>query len=797
MTRPGGAATPIWAVLAIIAAAIVAHASYTADLSAFLPRSPTATQQLLIEQLRSGPAARLLLLAIEGGSGAERSQVSAELARRLRADPAFVAVNNGDAAGLERDREFLFAHRYQLSESVTPERFSAAGLRAAITDSLDLLASPAGTLLKPLFTRDPTGEMLGILETLGAGRLPRAAEGVWSSPDGRHALLMVQVRAAGSDTDAQQAACDTVRRAFASSLGAIPAAARPSVTLLMTGPPVFAVASRALIKGQVMRLSALAALLVAVLLLTVYRSLAALALTLVPVASGALAGVAAVALGFPAVHGITLGFGITLIGEAVDYSIYFFVQQAADWQHSVWPTIRLGMLTSICGLAALLPSAFPGLAQLGLYSVTGLVAAALVTRFVLPAWLPRELAIRDLSGLGARLAGALPHLRRTRIALVPVALLAGAALYAHRGTLSHRELSALSPIPAATQALDEALRIEAGAPDMRYVIVASARDRDSALAAAERLAAPLETLVEQGAIGGFESPARYLPPLPVQRARQASLPPPTEIGARLREALSGAPVSASRLEPFVLDVERARSALPLTRADLEGTSFAAAVDALLVRSADGWSALLPLAAVGSGDLKPGAVAQVRAALAGEPRERTVLLDLKAEADRLYSGYLTEAARLALAGLGAIVLLLVLALRSPGRVARVVAPLALAVLAVAGVLVALGGRLTILHLVGMLLIVAVGSNYALFFDRSSEPPGRASSALTLASLLVANIATVLTFAVLACSRVPVLAELGSTVAPGTLLALVFSAQLSRPQRPAAPVAAAASALVSAR
>src|SRR5438105_14608003 len=87
MTRPGGAATPIWAVLAIIAAAIVAHASYTADLSAFLPRSPTATQQLLIEQLRSGPAARLLLLAIEGGSGAERSQVSAELAAGVRAPP--------------------------------------------------------------------------------------------------------------------------------------------------------------------------------------------------------------------------------------------------------------------------------------------------------------------------------------------------------------------------------------------------------------------------------------------------------------------------------------------------------------------------------------------------------------------------------------------------------------------------------------------------------------------------------------------------------------------------------------
>jgi len=44
------------------------------------------------------------------------------------------------------------------------------------------------------------------------------------------------------------------------------------------------------------------------------------------VLSGALAGVAAVSLGFGVVHGITLGFGTALIGEAVDYSIYLFMQ---------------------------------------------------------------------------------------------------------------------------------------------------------------------------------------------------------------------------------------------------------------------------------------------------------------------------------------------------------------------------------------------------------------------------------------------------------------------------------------
>jgi predicted exporter len=91
------------------------------------------------------------------------------------------------------------------------------------------------------------------------------------------------------------------------------------------------------------------------------------------------------------VHGITLGFGTTLIGEAIDYSIYLFVQSErsqgigdAAWITGFWPTIRLGVLTSIAGFSALLFSGLPGLAQLGLYSIVGLTVAAAVTRFVLP-----------------------------------------------------------------------------------------------------------------------------------------------------------------------------------------------------------------------------------------------------------------------------------------------------------------------------------------------------------------------------------------------------------------------------
>jgi predicted exporter len=78
---------------------------------------------------------------------------------------------------------------------------------------------------------------------------------------------------------------------------------------------------------------------------------------------------------------------------------------------------------------------------------------------------------------------------------------------------------------------------------------------------------------------------------------------------------------------------------------------------------------------------------------------------------------------------------------------------------------------------MLLIVAVGSNYALFFDRQTHAGEPGSQPLTLASLVIANAGTVIGFGLLSFSGVPVLVALGSSVAPGAFLALLFSALLS--------------------
>ncbi|UCV11647.1 MMPL family transporter [Dechloromonas denitrificans] len=762
----------LWLLAMLAGAAIVWHSRFTADMSFFLPSKPTAEQQVLVDQLKEGAVARLLMVAISGGNVEQRATLSRDLRGRLGKMPEFTSVQNGQSGSESADRDFLFKHRYLLSPSVRPERFTVDGLKDAISNSIDLLASPAGMMLKPLLTSDPTGELVAILSQLNAGAQPDSRAGVWASRDGERAMLLIQTHALGSDTDGQETAIQLIRQQFAESRAA---SGLSDARLTLSGPGLFAVNSRATIKDEVSQLSLISSIAIIAVLFFVYRSLRLLTLGLLPVVSGALAGVVAVSLAYGTVFGITVGFGSALIGEAVDYSIYYFVQSSRmgvdAWRERFWPTIRLGVLTSISGFAALLFSGFPGLAQLGLYSLAGVLTAALVTRFVLPQLAGTTIERRDLTPLGHLLERSIGQVQRLRWPMLVLAIAAATTLYLDRDSLWNPELSALSPVSQADQQVDLALRADMAAPDSRYLVVINAADQETALQMAERTGLQLDRLVESGQLGGYDSPTRFLPSQLSQAQRQASLPSSDELAPRLKTALQDAPLAASKLDRFLADIESARRQPEITPASLAGTQLALAVDAMLLKHAQGWSVLLPLRPPQDGSAMIDAAA-VRAALTGDTAGQVLFIDMKGEFDKLYNDYLHEASQLSLAGLAIIVLLLAITLRSPRRLGRVLLPLILAVLIVIGGLHLLGERLHLLHLIGMLLIVAVGSNYALFFDRADEATGPDPE--TLASMLVANLTTAIGFGTLGLSNVPILHAVGVTVGPGAVLALLLAA-----------------------
>lgn len=759
----------LWALAVAAALVLILRTPFTADLSAFLPASPDARQRLLIEQIHSGTPARTLLMGISGGDATARAQASRELARSLRASGRFDAVHNGETEAWAGVGEWLFAQRYLLSPAVAPERFTPEGLREGIAEATSLLGTPAGESLKALLPRDPTGEMQRVGEALIPARSPRTEQGVWVAREAPRALLMATIKAAGADLDAQAAAIDSAHQAFA------PAAAR-GLKLDVSGAPVFGVDSRARIESEVHRLALWGTLAMVLLLWLAFGSLPALAVAALPVATGVVCGIAAVAAGFGTVHGMTLGFGSTLIGESVDYAIYYLVQARQGgwrgWLRSSWPTVRLGLVTSVVGFAALVFSGFPGLAQLGVFSVAGLLGAAAATRWLLPVLMPegaRGQGLRAALGRGMRSAArGLPHLKLA----VWMFGVAAASVLVMRGDLWRADLASLSPVPAPLLALDRELRADLGHGDSGTLVVVQGADVQATLQAAEAASARLEALIDSGVIAGFDSVTRFVPSLATQRQRQAALPEPAALEAALEAATEGGPLPAARLQGFLADVQAARTQALVQPQSLAGQPVAPLVDALLMRRADGSAAaLLPLQA-GARDIDSAAVQK---ALSGLPQAQ--VLDIGQELSQLYRRYLGEAQGQALLGAAAVVVLMALALRSPRRLLAVCQPLALAVLLTLGGLAALGQSLGILHLVGLLLVVAVGSNYALFFDSA----GGAADDDTLASLLLANLTTVASFGLLAMSSIPVLAAIGQVVAPGALLALVLAAVFA-PRRP---------------
>jgi predicted exporter len=770
MSLDGRAAILLWLLSLAAAISVIVFTPFTTDMSAFLPKSPDPAQQVLVEQLRDGVASRLILIGLEDGTPQGRAEISRTMAGRLRVQKEFTLVDNGDGGIGTADQDYVWRNRYVLSPKVTPEQFSPDGLRHALDDDLNLLASGLSPLLKDSVARDPTAETMTIVRALAGEGERHVRDGAWISADGKHALILAQTLAPGFDIDAQELALNEIKQAFAT--------ARQSdgqVHMLVTGPGIFGVKTRAEMKHDVTLYSTIAMGTIVVLLLLAYRSPLVLLLTMVPVVSGALAGLAAVSLWFGFVHGITIGFGVTLIGEAVDYAIYLLTQTSPQsgprtTLQRIWPTLRLGVLVSVCGFAAMLFSSFTGFVQLGIFTIAGLATALTVTRFVLPSLLRANFAGTRHVAFAPALLKIVQHAGRWRPILLVLLIVSVAMIASRRNDLWEDELSSMSPVSAADQQLDRNLRHDIGAPDVRQLIVATAPDDETLLQTCERMDAALRPLIKTGVLAGYDSPARYLPSREMQQTRKSALPDRATLERNLAAALAGMPFRPDTFGPFLDAVEAARQAPILTRQSLDGTALALKIDAQLLRDQGRSVAVMPLRNV----TDPHRVAEALEDI-GKPGVTVKLLDLKTASDSLLHDYRREALLLAFLGSGVIAVLLLIYFRSLRQSLVVLTPLAFAVTATVAMLTTGHHQLSIFNLFGLLLVVAVGSNYCLFFQRGGLVGEEGTRTVT--SLLLANICTVVGFGVLGLSGIPVLYGIGSTVAIGTALSLVAGAILA--------------------
>jgi predicted exporter len=766
-----------WLVLMAAAAVWFAVAlKVDSDFSAFLPGGQSQTQRIFTRELRDGVTSRLLLVELAQDDPRNLAAISRSMARALSASPEFRQVANGEGALGAAELALIERHRYQLSDRVDASHFETAALRAALEERLEGLAGGGGALEKRWLANDPTGETLHILAQIAPPIQPLRFDGVWFARDGAAALLVAQTRSPGWDVEGQQRAIKVLENAFAFARN------DGAAQLRYSSPGAMSVASRTLIATDVTRLSLVSIVLVLAILLRAYRSVPVVLLCFLPAATGLLAGVVAVSAWFGTVQGITLGFGATLLGEAVDYPSFLLTQLRAGESVSaarmrLGPTLRMAILTTACGSLALLFADFPGLAQLGLLTMVGILTAGAMTYWVLPLWIPAawvRVAPPPLRAIAPTLGAG------TRWTIVSVLVVVVATLASNRPWFDD-DVASMNPAPAALKERDRELRDALGAPDVRYLLVVSGVTQEDVLARAEALRPELQRWTASGAIRGFDLVTDLLPSAGMQATRQLALPAAPQLRASLDVALEGLPYRPHTFDPFVADVEEARSALPLTLQSMTDNALRFRAESLLRRDAgvdsasgDGWYAVVPLRGVSDA----AAVAHGAAAM-GSAQVRWI--DLRAESAAMMTAFRHRA--MLYAGLGALLIFGVLAqgLRSAPQALRLMAPVLLAIALTAGTLVAAGAPLSVLHLVALLLVLGMGINYALFLARAAV--AREDAWRTLRTLAVVSGTTLSAFGALAWSRIAVLHVIGTTVCVGVAFSLVCCALLLCAREPA--------------
>ncbi|MFP5306233.1 MAG: MMPL family transporter, partial [Gammaproteobacteria bacterium] len=503
-----------------------------------------------------------------------------------------------------------------------------------------------------------------------------------------------------------------------------------------------------------------------------FRSLRPLLLVVCALGVGTLASISAVHGLFGQVHLLSLVFGSSLIGVSVDYAIHFFsdrFREPSGWSgeralRHVGPAIVVGMSTTALGYLAFLVPPFPGLRQMAVFSVAGILAVGISVLLAFPL----------VAGRGGR---PMPRgLRRGFSVLAGIrrpggkrlGLLAGAAAAVLIGGLYQvnfiDDVRALQSPPPALAA-DEAYIREriGGGIDTRFFLVEGA-DAEALLQREEALRQRLDVLVDGGGLAGYLALSSSVPSMARQRADRAMLAQQV-YGAqgplvRLLARLGFGDEAAARLQAeFEAGAEQ-----PLSLQDWLASPLSEPYRALWIGATErGVASVVAL----NGVTDVAALAAAAAAVDG-----VVLIDRVADISTVLKHY----RRMALVGLGAALLAIavLLTLRYGVRPAlrQLIAPVGggLLTLAVHGWLGIPANLFTVL---GLLLVLGLGVDYGIFLRE-----GSAARPVTLLAISIAAVTTLLSFGMLSASVTPFIHSLGLAVLLGVastwLLAIAASA-----------------------
>jgi predicted exporter len=763
-------------VLVLTALYVFPRLRVTSDVSLLLPAGADREALSVLSQVADSELARLMVIVVGAADPATAARASRELETELRSEPRvsgqLSSLDAGPTGGSDRAiYELYFPRRLAFFAETEREVAAAAsgeGLRASALRLKDQLAQPLSALVSQIAPGDPTLSFVRLFDRVQSsqGDAVTLHEGRFVTRDEPWAVMFLRTKARAFDSQAQAPLLAGIHDAFER----VNARFDHKLRMEQSGANRFAVRMEQTISSDLSRVSTLSVLGLGLLLYLLFRSGWLLLVATIPLGAGMLIGMAATTAVYGSVHGVTLAFGASLLGVALDYVEHLYCHHAvapsahgpAGTLRSLAPALITGAVTTLIGFVALGGSGFRGLQEVALFSSTGLIAALVTTFSMLPFVLPRgqaEVALRTriVAWLG-KLFESL-QAQRARLWILPAIAIVFSVAGLTRAHMSEDVM--LGQLDPGLLAEDKRVRARVARFEESRFVLATGTDEESALQANDAVAEVLARAVTQGELGGYQSAAKLLPSAARQAAIEAAARRELGDGQALLAAFETEGFRSEAFSPFVQQLKAAPAA-PLRFSDLLSSPLAPLLRSLRVTLSGRIGFISFLREVKD----PDALAQAVAAIPGAQ-----LIDQSAQLKAAYLAYQQRTFQLLLAGAGAVLLLLALRYRDLRKTLAAFLPSVLGAVVTVAMLSLLGHGIDLVALAALLMVISMGVDYGVFLVDASE--SEAERAIALLSVFMAATTTVLGFGLLALSQHPMLRVIGLTAWVGMTACAVLA------------------------
>jgi predicted exporter len=271
------------------------HMRIVGDISSFMPTSSSSELAALSRGLTRSPLTRQMVVSLGAPTPEQATRAARELAEALADHPEVAWVRAGlPPVQLEALYQLYFPRRFHFAsddpEGLLRRRLSDPGLREAAERLRSELRRPSSALVARFAAEDPLLFFPDRVDRLtGSGdRGLVLRDGVFTTPSGDHALVLLATRASPFDSASQRPLLDAIEAEVASLRVRLDA----PLELESAGVNRFALDIEESIRSEIRWLFAVSVTGTALLFLAFFRSLRALLVAMLPHALGVLVATA-------------------------------------------------------------------------------------------------------------------------------------------------------------------------------------------------------------------------------------------------------------------------------------------------------------------------------------------------------------------------------------------------------------------------------------------------------------------------------------------------------------------------